>query len=87
MSLQTDLETTLASVIAAINIKIAGGVVPDWSVGSVKFNENSSLETLIKLRDGTIEQLRKIPSESIDTVQNGVGTLGTDSGEYLGEDE
>lgn len=85
MSLQTVLQAQLDSINAAITTKLAGGIVPDWSVGSVKFNENSSLETLFKLRDSTTEQLRSIPSESYDTIQNGVGILGTDATEFIGE--
>jgi hypothetical protein len=86
MSLQSDLETQLASIISAINTKLAGGSIADWAVGTVRFNEGTSLETLFSYRDKTIEQLRKIPSESVDVLQDGVDALGHDWGEKVGDD-
>ncbi len=86
MSLQTELEANLTAINSLITAKLSGGVIANWRVGDVSFDEADSVETLIKFRDSIISQLRSIPSESIDTVQNDVGTLGHDSSEYLGED-
>jgi hypothetical protein len=83
---QTTLETQLTAVMAAITSAIASPAA-NWSVGSVKFNQTEYMAMLFAQRDALIKQIRSIPSESIDTVQNGVGTLGTDSAEYLGEDQ
>lgn len=79
------LSAQLTAIQAAITAAIANPA-PNWSVGSVKFNQTEYLQFLYKQQDSLIEQLRSFPCESIDTVQNGVGTLGTDSTEYLGED-
>jgi hypothetical protein len=86
MSLQTDLEAQLNAINAAITTQISGGIVPNWSVGSVRFDQNTSLKTLYEIRDSTIEQLRKIPSESIAVMQDGVDAFGHDWGEKVGDD-
>jgi hypothetical protein len=80
------LDAQLTAIQAAITAAIANPA-PNWSVGSVKFNQTEYLQFLYKQQADLIEQLRKFPCESIDTVQNAVGTLGHDATEYLGEDE
>jgi hypothetical protein len=86
MSLQTDLEANLTAINNLITAKLAGGVIANWRVGDVSFNEADSVVTLIKFRDSILEQLRMIPSESWATVQNAVGPFGNDATEYVDED-
>lgn len=86
MSLQTDLEANLAAINALITTKLSGGVIANWSVGDVSFDEADSIEVLIKFRDSILEQLRSIPSEFITTTQNSVDVFGNDGTEYVGED-
>jgi hypothetical protein len=85
MSIQTDLEAQLTAITTAITAALATPSA-NWKVGDVSFNQGDYLKMLIDQRDKIIEQLRSIPSESIDTVQNSIGTLGHDSTEYVGED-
>ncbi len=80
------LETQLTAIQAAITAAIANPA-PNWSVGSVKFNQTEYLQFLYKQQSDLIEQLRSFPCESIDTIQNGVGTLGNDATDYYGEDQ
>ena len=82
---QTTLQTQLDAVMTAINTAIANPA-PNWSVGTVKFNQTEYLSMLCEQRDKLINQLRSLPSESIDTVQNSIDTFGHDSTEYIGED-
>jgi len=86
VSLQTDLESNLAAINALITTKLSGGVIANWRVGDVSFNEADSVEVLIKFRDSILEQLRSIPSETIGSIQNGVDSFGHDGAEYLDED-
>lgn len=86
MSLQTDLEANLVAITTLITAKLTGGVIANWRVGDVSFNEADSVETLIKFRDSIIEQLRDIPSEVISPIQNAVDVFGNDGTEYVGED-
>lgn len=82
----TVLEAQLTAIQSAITTALANPA-PNWSVGSVKFNQTEYLQFLYKQQSDLIEQLRKFPCESIDTVQNGIGVLGHDSTEYYGEDQ
>ncbi len=78
------LQTQLDAVNSAITTALANPA-PSWSVGQVKFDQSAYLEMLCEQRDKLITQLRSFPCESIDTVQNQVGTLGNDATEFFDE--
>lgn len=80
---------TIAAQLAAVQSALMTALASpsaNWSVGDVRFDQSSYIKMLSDQRDSLIDQLRSFPSESIDTVQNGVGVLGHDSTEYIEED-
>ncbi len=81
----TVLEAQLLAIQTAITTALANPA-PNWSVGDVSFDQKDYLDMLFKQQAAVIEQLRAIPSEVITTSQDGVGVLGNDGTEYLGED-
>jgi hypothetical protein len=85
MSIQLDIEAQLAAIALAITTAIANPA-PNWTVGNVRFDQAGYLAMLLEQQGKLLEQLRDVPSESIDAIQNEVGPLGTDGTEYLGED-
>lgn len=81
---QATLEAQLTAIQTAITNALANPTA-NWQVGQVRFDNQSYLKYLTEMQESIIKQLRSIPSESIDTVQNYVGALGHDATEYLGE--
>jgi hypothetical protein len=87
VSIQTDLEAQLVLVNAAITAELTAGTLPNWSVGQVRFDNNSKLTSLYEQRDALLKQIRSIPSEAINTVQSDVDVLGHDGAQYLGDED
>lgn len=81
---QTTLNTQLTAIQSAITAALANPTA-NWRVGQVEFNQQDYLKYLMEMQEKLISLMRSEPSESIDTVQNGVDPLGHDYGEYLGE--
>lgn len=81
---QTSFNTQLTAIQAAITAALANPTA-NWRVGQVEFSNQDYLEYLMKMQMDLIKLMRSEPSESIDTVQNYVGSLGHDATEYLGE--
>lgn len=81
---ETDLNIQLTAIQAAINTALASPTA-NWSVGQVRFDQQGYLKYLTEMQDSLVKQLRSIPCESIDTVQNYVDPMGHDATEYLGE--
>jgi len=81
---QATYEAQLTAIQAAITAALANPTA-NWRVGQVEFNQQDYLKYLFDAQKSLIELMRMTPSESIDTVQNGVDPLGHDYGEYLGE--
>lgn len=82
---QADLETQLTAIQAKIATAIANPT-PNWRVGQVSFDQKTYLESLYEAQDKIIKQLRSIPSQAVDTVQNAIGPLGHDATEFYNED-
>lgn len=78
------LEGQLAAIQAAITAALANAK-PNWQVGHVRFDHQGYLKWLYDAQDQLIEQMRSIPSESIDTHQNTIDALGHDGSEYHNE--
>lgn len=79
---------TIQAQLDAVNTAITAAITnpaPNWSVGQVKFNQTEYITMLCEQRDKLITQLRSFPCESIDTVQNQVGTFGNDATEFYDE--
>jgi hypothetical protein len=81
---QTSLDAQLTAIQAQILVVLAAPAGM-WRVGQVEFDQSRYLDYLRQLQNDTIKLMRSTPSESIDTIQNGVGALGNDWTEYLGE--
>lgn len=82
-------ESTLLTQLTAIQAAITAALTnprPDWQVGQVKMNQSAYLKTLIEQQNNLIEQINKIPKESIDTSQDAVTPFGQDVTDYKGED-
>lgn len=86
MSTQSELEAQLIAIDSLIMAKLAGGVVPNWRVGDVSFNEADSVDVLIKFKESILKQLRETPSEVIDSALNAVDVFGSDGTEYKGDE-
>jgi hypothetical protein len=82
---QATLEAQLAAIQAAITTAITAPR-PNWQVGHVRFDHQNYLKWLYDAQDQIAEQLRSLPSESIDTHQNVVDALGHDGNEYHNEE-
>ena len=81
----TTLETQLTSVQAAITAALANPR-PDWQVGQVRMSHAGYLKMLFEQQDGLIKQLKEIPAEVINTINDVITPLGHDNTEYQNED-
>lgn len=81
---QASLEAQLTALQTAITAALTNPTA-NWRVGQVEFNQQDYLKYLFEMQEKLVKLMRSQPSESIDTVQNGVDPLGHDYGEYLGE--
>ena len=82
---QADLEAQLTTIQTKIAAAIANPS-PNWRVGQVSFDQKTYLESLYEAQNMIIKQLRSIPSQAVDSVQNQVGPFGNDATEFYGED-
>jgi hypothetical protein len=82
---QATLEAQLTAIQAAITTALANPR-PNWQVGHVRFDHQNYLKWLYDAQDQLVEQLRSIPSESIDTHENKIDAFGRDGNEYHHEE-
>lgn len=81
---QADLAAQLSAVQAAILVAL-GNPFGSWRVGNVSFDQSRYLEYLNGMQDSIVKLMRSEPSESYDTVQNGIDDMGHDVTQFVDE--